>query len=312
MSDRRTLAVLALLPLGVYALGVLWLIGTDVSNQGDFQMFYQSAQRWDFRAGNLNHPLVTALFVPLTWLRLETAILVWRVLSVILTVAAGWWLAEPHHRLRVIVALLIWYPSQLSFDEGQTGALLLVAGLSAWRGSRVGLACLILLKPIFVWWLLPAKDRGRVVAYVASAVLFGVLVFGVEPWLAWWQALLDKPVDVRPSNLSLASFVGLWHWPAPTGAILRVLMAGLVLWRYPDSWLLTGLAALLTSPIGWAYYLLALAGPIYERGTQHRAEVALVILAFLPLAVMVPRPWFATVAVLWVGWLTLTSERAGH
>jgi hypothetical protein len=286
----------------VHSLGVLWLLLTNFSNGGDFRMFYNSAQ--GLPSENLNNPLVTSLFVPFTWLPFPSAFRLWRLISVALSLFAAWLLTIDTPwptRLLVAAAVLVTHPAVSSMDEGQTGALLVLAGAVAWRGrgtvwEGLGLAALILLKPIFIWLLLPSSAKRTTILLVLGAVSIGILETGLEPWLAWVMALSHKQIVVGPGNLSLASLAGLLGGPVWLGWLLRVaaVIAGLLLAR--RSWLACGLAAIVTSPIGWSYYLLALVGPVLER------KAWLPVLLFLPLGASVPRWYFPTVAAIWFIW----------
>jgi hypothetical protein len=276
----------------------------------DFTAFYRSAQTWmtdgdlyqpeSIANVNINPPHVSVLlFVPLLLWQLPAAAVVWLAIN---AVAGGAALSIVQRELRIPAHRFAWMlplflassAVQHQWREGQVAGLLLLLGTVAWRSARrerpgasPWSAAVITLKPWLVSWLPLLRGRGLAwaVAVGLGGIAIGVALLGWTTWSEWAETLRAKPVRPNVINLSLLAafsrFLGMTlentgGWPY--GQPLWLVLVGITLaltWSarhgsVDRAWLLFGLAGLLVSPLGWAYYLVAVTGPLIAWGETHR------------------------------------------
>lgn len=264
----------------------------------DFHVFYESAQAW--RSGtdlyataseypNLNPPHFVVAFAVFTWFSEQVAITVWMALNLVAALVAGALVWRELELPRSFVPLTIGIAAAglstgvlFGLEEGHPLGLFALCVTAAWASHRKGslaptgllMGLLVSVKPFFGCILLVALVRRewRVIAWAigaaSSAALAGVLLAGVPSVLRWIETGRQVSWFHHPLNASLAgllarSGVGWFPWALLTIGLLAATVAALR--RSPSidaSWLAAGLASLLVSPLGWAYYLPMLAGPL--------------------------------------------------
>jgi hypothetical protein len=264
----------------------------------DFHVFYESAQAW--RSGgdlyatsaefpNLNPPHFVVAFALLTLFPERVAIAIWLALNLGAAAAAAMAIWRELRLPRSFVAVATGLAAAglstgllFGLEEGHPIGLFTLCVTAAWRAHRHGrpvLAGLLIgllasVKPFFGCLLLVPLVRREwwgvmwAVAVAACAASAGVLFAGVPSFFRWIETGRQVTWFHHPLNASLAGLLsraGLgWQFWA---MIVAVLMAATVIAlrrsRSLDaSWLSAGLAALLISPLGWAYYLPLLAAPL--------------------------------------------------
>jgi hypothetical protein len=272
--------------------------------------FLYEPHRWQ----NLNAPHTSLLlFSPLALLDLHTAALVWQILSAVLIVAT---LEIIRAELQLPASRIAWVAAVLLSStamhhhvrQGQIGAVLMFASTIAWRAARRGsaasswwLALAISLKPpVLVFWIFTQGRREAIKTILigCAAVALGVALIGVENWRGW-VAVLDTTSHTISPWVENVGFLGLmakfgnpYDFAQPayvrTIAIALSLAAFAFTWRsrhgsLDHSWLVWGLLGILVSPIAWAYYLLAITGPLVawgeQRGWPFVTKLALVLFA---------------------------------
>jgi hypothetical protein len=271
----------------------------------DFFVFYESGLAWRTGADlydtakafpNLNPPHFVVAFSPFTLLTPHVALAVWLVLNV----GAGAWaavlvwreLALPRTFVSIGLAVALtglMTGTQFGLEEGQpigVFALVLTAAWSAARRDDHRLAGLLLgllvsVKPFFGCLLIvPLLNRQRAVLTWAaaagmSALGAGVLFAGVDSYVRWLEVGRQVSWFTYPLNASLMGMVARTGLAWPVWFVLSAAVFGttaMAIWksdRADIAWLVSGLASLLISPLGWAYYLPLLAGPLVALGRSH-------------------------------------------
>lgn len=264
----------------------------------DFSVFYESAAAW--RSGhdlyatvqafpNLNPPHFVVAFAPFTLLRPSIAIVAWTAFNVaagIVTAVLIWReLGLPRSFVAVgtgIATAGLTTGLQFGLEEGQPTGLFALLFTLAWIAARRGkelpagfaAGLLLAVKPFFVFVLVPHLVRRQWRALVASAAaIFGSLTIGIvlagfDSYVRWIEVGRQVNWFVHPLNASISGLVARIGLPWHVWAVLSV---GLALWTLvvlyrteglDVSWLVAGLASILISPLGWAYYVPLLAGPL--------------------------------------------------
>lgn len=279
----------------------------------DFVIFFDSAQQarrglslytpvHTFRAHdgiydyvpNLNHPALTLLFLPLTWLQQVSAYLVWSVASILaflIAVLLGLReaLTSPHQwYLPTLVAMTISFPGVIqSVTLGQVGLMLSPVVVVAWillrrnhevtAGLLVGvlIACKPFLLPLAVYFVALKRWRGMLAVGVGGVLLSVVALpyTGVAGYEAWFTALSATPYQKAaffrdPWNISLVGVLARFGVAVSPPRVAALLIAATLV----GFWLLTRpnppgfqltdrrfatllTIAFLSSPLGWTHYL---------------------------------------------------------
>ena len=365
--DRRWSGPLS---AGLALVGSMVLIGAISTWVGrspgwayDFHAYYDAALRFlsagtpyqaetlsgPFRPGPfglyLYSPVLAALFVPMTWLGEQGAILVWLGLRVAALVLICGLMPIPRQlRLAVFGVAAISAPVLFDLDLGNVSLLVTLAAVLVWRWldrplGGVALAAALVVRPVMAviagWWLV----RGVWRPAVATAVAFGALVLVSLVWLRldlWfsWLTVLRNVSDVTgvKANVDLGSAVLLLGGSMPlaqialyAGYAIAVVAVLLSLRRDRElSYVVTLMATLLLSPLLWDHYLTNLLVPaafLASRGKWW--GLALPLLCWVPTltVALVPstRPWAealltptAVAAVLLPFLAPDVGERAGH
>jgi hypothetical protein len=267
----------------------------------DFASFYESAAAWrsgsspfvsDWRV-NLNPPLMLWLFAPFTLWPLATAAWAWIVfqlvaLALLIEISAREIATPPPHGALVRGLMLTMAAPTVALAqlirEGQWILWLAVLVTLAWRFTRrnrpvaaaalVGIA--IALKP-FTWWfwlVLPAPFRAPMLAAGAAGLSATVVLSyltGPDVFREWFQlsgtlttAHLTHWLNISVPGHATRALGTSWM----AGTLIVTVMMLAVFWRAqtrPSTnsgrWWLAGLASVIASPLGWAYYLVLGLGP---------------------------------------------------
>lgn len=264
----------------------------------DFHAFYESAQAW--RLGNdlyatgveypnLNPPHFVVAFAVFTWFSEHVAITVFMAINLAATLVAGAIVWRELHLPRSFVPLTIGIAATglstgmlFGLEEGHPIGLFALCVTAAWASHRQGrlaltgvlLGLLVSVKPFFGCILLVSLvgREWRVILWAvaagSAAAIAGALLAGPSSVLRWIETGRQVYWFYHPLNASLAgllsrSGMGWLPWAMLTIALLAGTVAALRRSASIDaSWLAAGLASLLVSPLGWAYYLPLLAGPL--------------------------------------------------
>ncbi len=285
-SRDRTLALAAVVALPLYA--AVAIQGWRLFDGRDFLSFYNTADIWR-RTGayrptvnsmtNLNLPHVAVLFAPLTVLSARSAWIVWQVVNLSCFGATVWlvraWLNGP------LLLLVMASPALLAaVGLAQVVGPLALCVTAAWMADREGrqrvagvwlgfaVAAKPFMLPIVCWWILRRRWRAVGSALAVGAVVLGagLLTLGSAPYREWAAAGSQMPWAEFPLNGSLFGALqragasdALWL----AACALIALASAAVSWRADGDvgWALLIVAALLLSPVGWAYLRTAGPGP---------------------------------------------------
>lgn len=293
----------------------LALADTSIADS-DFPSFYHSALA--FRLGqplyefagrpDMNPPLLAVLLLPLTWLALKPAFMIWTAIGALALswslrtvyrnhVALNWWL---------VPGLTLLLPCWYVWRQGQLTWVLTLLVTQAWnsRGrspliSGLWLAPAIAIKPplalAVIWLGMPVVVTAAIGSALLAAV--GLLATGVQPWLDWLGLAGQVNWLGAASNASLwgvAARVQTGHLYGVTLGDLRfasvafvvAVSAGLARQVFRAAgdrrWVLAFLWSSFVSPLGWIYYLPLALGPILRSWKRSAALMAAIALFAMP------------------------------
>jgi hypothetical protein len=266
----------------------------------DFHVFYRSALAWTSggdlyattMAGelpNLNPPQFIVAFVPLTWMAEQTAIALWLAINVACLIGTALIVWRELQLPRSFTAMTVGVAAaglnmglQFGIEEGHPVGIFALALTAAWAASRrqhwttaavlIGLVASV--KPFFGCVLLIAVCRGQwracfwSAATATVALLAGLAGTGIAGFARWLETGRQVTWFNHPLNASLAGLLaraGLGWQLWALLAVFILLITVIVIRQSKDldvEWLTCGVASLLVSPLGWAYYLPLLAGPL--------------------------------------------------
>lgn len=226
-------------------------LSLPVGADSDFSAFYYAKQPYP--------PLIYLLFIPFTWLSLQSAYLLWSFFSIavylllLLCVIRTLKLQMAFHGLVLLVGILLtWFPFHVHISLGQVSIFLTFCMVSGWvflrRGQEVwcgllwGLACALKLFPGLLLFYLLLRKRWRGALAMSVATIAGVLV----PLIALPEIPITYFLDAisknssyyipYPINVSLHGVVSRLfldnHWLQPivsSPALVLVLRVGLSL-----------------------------------------------------------------------------------
>ncbi len=252
--------------------------------------------------GYLYSPLAAALTIPATWLPAGLAIALWFVGRLGLLIGGAASQARglaPGDRVLAVLAAVFFVPCVLDLSLGNVSILIAGAvALVAWRrdelwtGVLVGLVLATVPKPQLVpvlAWMVLFRPRASVGAVVTASVatLLTILVFGIEPYLAWFDIL--RAPDYIASGATQGNLaLGAWlddRLPALAPltlplSILAVAGAAFGVWRGAWPGLIGCIClGLLVAPYTMAY------------------GAVLLLVAVRPLAIVAPR-WVVALALV--------------
>lgn len=295
----------------------------------DFSAFYYSSRAW--LAGtdlyltaapfpNLNPPHFIAAFAPIAYLPVRQALVVWTLINVACAVLGVRLLfRELGIRCTIVNALVAFVISGLcigvlvAIEAGQLTGILMLVLTSAWSLSRRGrwVACGVLLgavasiKPFFGCLLLipllhrQYKALAATGASVAVALLSALVLCGPESIGRWLETGRLITWFQHPANASLLGLLtrgGIESWVWWGGLSALALLMSIAATLRSDSldteWAVYALLSIVISPLGWDYYLPAVAAPLVAVARRHK-NIAIAAAGFMwpvPLAIAMAPP----------------------
>jgi hypothetical protein len=226
---------------------VLIWIGSQADFGFDFTCCYQQAgQRaihdpstlyaWSDTYTFRYTPMGALFFAPLAGLSDSAAAGAWLAFKLVaLALIATWYARDWRGQERWLVALLVLtFPPivhDLVIGNISTLTTLVLLAVVRWPNARGGMAMGVLvalapkphLLPVLVW--MAFRQRGAFAATAATSlaiVTAGLLIFGVDPWLAFLGTLRE------PLDRTFTANIGFSSWLGPVGVAFGVL-AGAVL-----------------------------------------------------------------------------------
>ncbi len=306
----------------------IW-IGQSPGWAYDFQAYYDAALRLTatgspyqtetlsgpFRPGPfglyLYSPPLAMLFVPLTWLGEQAAVITWLGLRVgVLALTCALLPVSTAVRFATLGVAALSAPFLYDLNLGNVSLIVTFLSVLTWRWldkpmGSVALAASLTLRPtmaiVAAWWLL----RGRWRPVLWTAISAGVIVLATLPFIGldqWFEyaVVLRNVTNVTGvrSNVDLGSSVLLLGGPAWAASIALyagyAIAALAVLFSLRRdralSFVVTVMASLFLAPLLWDHYLtnlLLVAAFLASRGRPW--GLALPLLCWLPLLLAV---WF--------------------
>jgi alpha-1,2-mannosyltransferase len=224
----------------------------------------------------LYSPVLAVLFVPMTWLGENAAILVWAALHIAALVGICALMPIPRHlRLAMFGIACLTAPVLYDIDLGNVSLFVTLAAVLVWRWldkplSGVALAAALLVRPgmavIAGWWLL--RGRWKPVAWTigtfAVVGLVSLIFLRPEVWLQWLTVLrnvsnvtgvkanvdLGSAVLMLGGSTTLAQIALYSGYAIAAGAILLSLRRDREL-----SYVVALMGSLLLQPLLWDHYL---------------------------------------------------------
>ncbi len=322
--DRLVLFLAFLLAvLGfLFLVWILQLYTTSFGWRYDLEAYLDAARRFargenmydpdtlagPFRPGPyklyLYSPPFALAMVPLTWLQVATAAMLWYLgRLVLLAVACAILPVRPVIRCLVFAIAAVAYPVHIDMNLGNVSVLVTCLAACIWRwldrpAGAAALAIVMTIRPVMglvlVWSVL--RRRWRFVAWTIGLglviVALSLPAVGIQGYLDFLTVLRNASgVTGQDNNLDLGSTVLRLGWgPLPAslalyGGFLLGLGAMLLSLRYDRE---TGLmvtigASLLVSPLMWDHYMALLLLPaafLAQRG--RRWGLLLPLLVWLP------------------------------
>ena len=181
-------------------------------------------------------PLGALLFVPLVPLSAAAAAWAWIGIKLVVLAVAARWYARPWDgvdRWLVLLAVVTFPPivHDLVIGNVSTITLFVLLALARWPDARGGIALGLLLA------VMPKPHLIPVLAYLAfrqpraflasigtigASVLAGVVLFGIEPWLAFAGTLREPLERTFTANIGFSGLLG------PVGVAVGVVVAGAI------------------------------------------------------------------------------------
>lgn len=313
-------------------------------NHSDFHSFYESGAAW--LAGrnpyiptidvwpNMNTPWSLPIFALFATMPLPLAFALWTVVGAcVLALTCRDILRVTKHGSYLPVVLIALLPTWYVWHKGQITWLLTACVTQAWmrraQWNHAGawLIPAIVIKPplAIMAALLPWPTAAVALTGSVLTTLWGIVGFGPELWLEWFDA------GLRAHWVGLAANASVWGvasrlttWTPFGGSmrdisavgVLAVFITGvLAIWRttrQTDSkrWALAAIASVLVSPLGWIYYLPLALGPVFALWPTSRWWIVAIAIWCIPRSVFVQAsagpPWL----VVTFGSLTCLSAVA--
>ena len=251
---------------------------------------------------NLNHPLLLPFLWLFTFGTPQAGFVAWSLMSLVLFAVCIPPISRRARLAPIDLAALLLASTGtfLAFVFGQVSFVLMVIFTAAWCADRNGrtteagalLGLLTVFKPflaLFGLYLLWRREWRAAITYgvvVVAGTLAGWAIAGTANFVEWlarlrevqwrWHVYNASAWGVGDRLFTVQPFFRATGWTPlvqsrelayiVTAAI--VLAVGIVMWCQLNrtdtdrSYALLGLASLLISPLGWLYYLPALAGPV--------------------------------------------------
>jgi hypothetical protein len=316
-------AGLALVGIGVLTWAFTVWIGRSPGWAYDFHAYYDAALRYaatgspyqaetlagPFRPGPyglyLYSPPLAILFVPLTWLGENVAMIAWLGLRVgILALTCALMPVSGAIRLAALGVAALSAPFLFDLNLGNISLIVTFFAVLMWRWhdrpiAGVALAAALTLRPTMAivagWWLIRGRWRPVAAAAIAGFGIFAVTLpfVGLERWFEYLTVLrnVSNVTGVR-SNVDLGSSVLLLGGPMWIAQIALyagyLLAAGAVMFSLRKdrelSFVVTVTSTLLLAPLLWDHYLTLLIIPAAFVASRGRPwAIVLPLLCWLPL-----------------------------
>ncbi|HEY6608254.1 MAG TPA: glycosyltransferase family 87 protein [Candidatus Limnocylindria bacterium] len=246
LSRKSTLVALAAASFLAADLVLIFVIG-PIDFAFDFTCCYQQAgerlitdpstlYQWSDTYTFRYTPLGALLFVPLVPLSAGAAAWAWLVIKLgVLGVTAVWYSRpwEGMDRRLVLLAVVAFPPivHDLVIGNVSTITVLVLLAVARWPDARGGVALGLLLAlmpkphliPVFVY-LAIRQPRAFLasVATIGVAVLAGVALFGIDPWLEFAGTLREPLERTFTANIGFSGLLG------PIGVVVGVAVAGVI------------------------------------------------------------------------------------
>jgi hypothetical protein len=226
---------------------VVW-IGSQADFGFDFSCCYQQAGQRAIRDPSTLYawsdtytfrytPMGALFFAPLAGISDSAAAVVWLVFKLIaLALTAAWFVRDWPRQDRWLVALLVLtFPPivhDLVIGNISTLTTLVLLAVVRWPNARGGVVMGVLvalapkphLLPVLVW--MAFRQRGAFAATAATSlaiVAAGLLIFGLDPWLAFLGTLRE------PLDRTFTANIGFSSWLGPVGVAVGVVAAAVLL-----------------------------------------------------------------------------------
>lgn len=161
---------------------------------------------------SLHPPTTSLLLVPIAWLDIVTARVIWQIFNLLLLAAALWLILDalqtndPVWRILFLAFALLYPPLAENIRVGQAYILILfLFALALWSelrakhlvsGIGLGLAAGIKLSGAPIWLLLAVRGQWRTflgaTLVAALSALLGLVLLGWKGWLAFFQRVLEN------------------------------------------------------------------------------------------------------------------------
>jgi hypothetical protein len=308
------LVILAAAAFVLADVAIVW-IGVQRDFAFDFTCCYQqAAQRAIEAPGTLYDwsdtytfrytPIGALVFAPLAPLTPHAAAWAWfGTKLLVLGMAAAWFSRSWRANRRALVAALViaFPPAVHDLVIGNVSILTLVVliAVARWPGTRAGIALGLLavlmpkphLLPVLAYLILTRRRDGvAALGTMAAGVVVGLLIFGIEPWLAFVGTLREPLERGFTANIGWSGLLG------PVGVAIGLVLAAVAFVsaiRIGGSrgYGLSIISGILAGPYTFIHYLI---------GTLAAAEP---VLRERPRALW-PFPWLLVVFPLIPVWLT--------
>ena len=246
LSRKSTLVTIAAASFIAADLVLIFVIG-PVDFAFDFTCCYQQAgervitdpstlYEWSDTYTFRYTPLGALLFVPLVPLSAGAAAWAWLGFKLVVLGVTAVWYSRPWvgvDRWLVLLAVVVFPPivHDLVLGNVSTITVLVLLALARWPDARGGVVFGLLLalmpKPHLIPVLVYLAFRQRQafaasVATIAVAVLSGVVLFGIEPWVEFAGTLREPLERTFTANIGFSALLG------PIGVAVGVIVAGAI------------------------------------------------------------------------------------
>ena len=219
---------------------IVW-VGTQGDFAFDFTCCYQQAAErainnpatlydWSDTYTFRYTPIGALLFAPLVPLSADGAAWIWLVVKLaILTLTAFWYSSRwsGSQRLGVVLLVLAFPPivHDLVIGNVSTITVLVLLAVARWQDARGGVAIGLLtvlmpkphLVPVLAYLAIRRpRDFAAAALTMGAGVLIGLLIFGVDPWVAFFDSLREPLERTFTANIGWSGLLG------PVGVVIGV------------------------------------------------------------------------------------------
>ncbi len=295
-------------------LAIIW-IGVQADSAFDFTCCYQQAAdralsdpstlyEWSDTYTFRYTPIGALFFTPLAPLDEAVASWAWLAFKVGVLAVTAVWFARPWaaHRRWLVMLLVVAFPPivhDLVIGNVSTLTVLVFLAVARWQDARGGVALGLLtvlmpkphLIPVLAYLAIRRpRDFLAALATMAGGVAVGLVIFGIEPWIAFVETLREPLERTFTANVGWSGLLG------PVGVVvgvvigLVVLVSGMLLGG-ARGYGLSIIGGILMGPYTFIHYL---SGTIVAAEPTLRAKPRW----------LVPFPWLLVVFPLIPIWLT--------